>query len=394
MNRFSKKIVAIIVLGCLAGTFQAVATGAVVVLANRTTQAVRFEAGVRAAVGPARAGGDASRQTLTEGGLTLNLNFGDRGARRRDVIQSGECLAIEVGVSDRLSIRCDGVGMYELTPYHMYYLGPTRGGKVELQEIGLGGAHDANKPAAQQVVGAQADLDHPAKENPKAAEKRRTIQVAVYVDDEEPTVEHLWKQRLADRVAAASRILERACGMKVAVASYGRWESNDAVNDFSLSLREFEHNVHPPEGQLAIGFTNQYQITRGRTHLGGTRGPMHSHILLREWSQHVSEPERLELLVHELGHHLGASHSPESGSIMRPVLGDRQARRRDFRVAFDPLNALAMSLVGEEIRSRGITSFHQLSQPTKARLSAIYSTLAEAMPADPAAGAFLGYLRQ
>jgi hypothetical protein len=182
--------------------------------------------------------------------------------------------------------------------------------------------------------------------------------------------------------------------MRLAVKSFGTWETNDTVHDFGLTLREFERQVRPKDVHLAIGFTNQYRITRGRTHLGGTHGPLHTHILLREWSQHVSEPERLELLVHELSHFFGAAHSPEGNSVMRPVLGDRQARARAFRIAIDPVNALAMSVVGEEIRNRGIRSFAQLSEPARKRLESVYTTLAQALPDDPAPMAYLRYLRQ
>jgi hypothetical protein len=78
---------------------------------------------------------------------------------------------------------------------------------------------------------------------------------------------------------------------------------------------------------------------------------------------------------------------------MRPVLGDRQARARAFRIAIDPVNALAMSVVGEEIRDRGIRTFAQLSPPSRARLEAVYATLGQALPEDPAPRAYLHYLQ-
>jgi hypothetical protein len=147
--------------------------------------------------------------------------------------------------------------------------------------------------------------------------------------------------------------------------------------------------VKPFPAQLAIGFTSQYQQVTGRVHLAGTRGPLANHILVREWSQHISEPERLELLVHELGHYLGASHSPEQSSVMRPVLGNRQAVRVDFQIRFDPVNALIIGMVGEEMGRRKIQRWSDLTVGTKKRLQQIYGALSPTLPTDPAAGAFI-----
>ena len=44
------------------------------------------------------------------------------------------------------------------------------------------------------------------------------------------------------------------------------------------------------------------------------------------------------MLVHELGHFLGAVHSAESRSVMRPNIGDRQERVRSFHIGFDAPN--------------------------------------------------------
>ena len=48
---------------------------------------------------------------------------------------------------------------------------------------------------------------------------------------------------------------------------------------------------------LAIGFTTNYEWIRDEMHLGGTHGPLASHILIRETAGQVSEPERLEVLT-------------------------------------------------------------------------------------------------
>src|SRR4029079_317549 len=123
-----------------------------------------------------------------------------------------------------------------------------------------------------------------------------------------------------------------------------------------------------------------------------TRGPLHSHLLIREHVNKNSERECLEVLVHELGHYLGAVHSPEQNTVMRTILGDRQSRAARFRVVFDPLNTMAMCLVGEELSTRPDVQFRQLLPSTRAELHAIYSDLARALPNDPAAAQYLIWL--
>ncbi len=309
----------------------------------------------------------------------------------RESVAPGDIVVLRVDPTSHALVRWNDAKAHELEPFSAYYFGGANGGLVELHQIGLGNM--ANPEGVASVVRDRSDrrAHKPAAQD--ADDNRRgTIRVALYVDDEEALAKAAWQKRLRDRLTAAGEIIERSCGLKLELVSYGEWQSTDGVTDFELSLREFERKVRPRDARLAIGFTSQYQLTRGRTHLGGTRGPLASHILLREWSNHVSEAERLELLLHELCHFLGAVHSPESISVMRPILGDRQARLKRFTIAVDPVNALLMNLVADEVRDRGVTSFVQISDSTTAQLRVIYQVLAEAMPDDPAAKDYLRVL--
>ena len=120
---------------------------------------------------------------------------------------------------------------------------------------------------------------------------------------------------------------------------------------------------------------------------------MARHILLREWSQYVSEPERLELLVHEVGHFLGAVHSPETDSVMRVILGDKQARVKAFQIHYDPLNTLAMNLVADEWREHPpLHSIFEVSPDTRERLRLVYEAISQTLPTDPAAPQYLHML--
>jgi hypothetical protein len=219
-----------------------------------------------------------------------------------------------------------------------------------------------------------------------------TIPVKVLVDDKEPTVRRIWEKRYRERMAAASAIIERHCRVRFEVVAVGTWTSDNGARDMQHLIDQFERAVKPAPARLAIGFTAQYQTLREDTHMGGTRGPFHAHILIREWGRQIAEPERLEILVHELGHFLGAVHSPEHQSVMRPDISDRQARARNFRIGFDAPNTLVMYLVGEELRSRPLMRLGQLSSATKDQLRAVYASLAAALPGDPAAPRYLALL--
>lgn len=221
-----------------------------------------------------------------------------------------------------------------------------------------------------------------------------TIYVKILVDEEERAVERLWKKRLQDRVNAASEIISQYCEIRLAVAEFGTWRSDNNINDLNRSLREFEQEVDPYPAQLAIGFSSQFKFRKGRNGLGGTRGPLHTHILLRESSTSIREPERLEALVHELGHFLGAAHSKSSTSAMRPVIGDGQARAKAFKIGYDPINAKIVQLVGSEVSFLGVRRFQNLSEVTKRRIRDGYVRLAKELPKDPAAPQYIRYIDQ
>ena len=231
-----------------------------------------------------------------------------------------------------------GAKRYQLDRELRVLLRPRRGGRIDLQKIGLG--EDATTMRGRSLPGS-------ASRAPIA-----TIPVKIFVDEEEPGRQAYWERRLRRRIESASDILEKYCRVRFRVTAVGTWNSDNATNDFIASLGEFEREANPAPAQLAIGFTSQWEMVRGRTHMAGTRGPLHSHILVREGSPQISEPEKLEFLVHELGHYLGASHSPERNSVMRPVLGDRLAGRPGFHIQFDPVNTLVIAMVGEEMRRR------------------------------------------
>ncbi len=259
-----------------------------------------------------------------------------------------------------------------LESYCAYYFGLSPvDGLIKLEKIGLGG------PMPPQAKRRQNHFDV----GPEAT----TIPVKILVDDDESTHRRVWEPRLRQRIAKASQILEAHSGIRLKVVAVGTWDSDDQEQDFFRSLGELEREVRPHPARLAIGFSSQYRIQRGRVHLGGTRGTLHTHILLKERSPNVLETERVELLTHELGHFLGAAHSPEFNSVMRPVLSGGLQRSVDARVRFDPVNTLLVAMMGEEIRLRRVRKLSDVSLATKRRMRQIYTVLQKALPNDPAA---------
>ncbi len=195
---------------------------------------------------------------------------------------------------------------------------------------------------------------------PAVAEAPYTITVKIMADDKEPAVRRVWEKRYRDRLAAASDIIQRCCNIRFKVVAVGTWTSSDDLHDLGQLMREFMHEVRPEPAQLVIGFTGQYRSLQQDKHIGGAKGPFCPYILIREWGRQITDSERLEILVHELGHYLGAAHSPDSKSVMRPDISDRQSRARSFKIGFDTVNARILRIIGDELRKRPVGYLAQL----------------------------------
>jgi hypothetical protein len=302
-------------------------------------------------------------------------------------LASGDTVPVPLSGPMQLSFRADEKSKaYRLVPNGMYYFAETRPGQLELHQIGLS-AHEVARPVLVTPERMSDPLDDPAI---RAAPV--VIPVKVLFDEDEVTPRAAWERRIRARFDEASRVFEKQCFARFKIVAIESWHSEDTLTRLEESLGEFEREVDPAPARIAIGFTGQYKASQQYLHLGGTRGPLHTHLLIREWVNHNSEAERLEVLIHELGHFLGAVHSPESTSVMRGVLGDRQAREVKFRIGFDPLNTLAMCLLGQELRARPILRLADLQPTTQAELRKLYSELSRALPNDPTATRYLRLL--
>jgi hypothetical protein len=206
--------------------------------------------------------------------------------------------------------------------------------------------------------------------------------VAILVDPADLRSRAIWEKKLRKRMEEASDIFEHHCRVRFEVVSVGTWQSNPAIHSFDDALGDFAQKVRPGAARVAIGFTSRYDWLQDESHLGGTQGSLASHVLIREGVR-VSEPERLEVLVHELGHFLGAAHTSDQSSVMRPKLGDRRSTAKSFRIGFDAFNTLVINLIAEEMRTRHIWHASVLSPEAKTAVRGAYMALAKNIPTDP-----------
>lgn len=215
-------------------------------------------------------------------------------------------------------------------------------------------------------------------------EKPHRIPVKVLVDDDEAGTPALWQARLSRRIDDANQILLPFCGLFLDVISFETWVSDAEVTDFETGFREFVSRVDPSPAVLAIGFSSQWATLSSPSPLGVSAGPLSRHILVREYGRQITESERLETLLHELGHYFGAAHVPDGNSVMRPHLEKRPARDRYFSIGFDPVNTLILNAVVDELRA-GHTEFTDLSPEAARLLRACYGLIQTADPTDQTA---------
>jgi hypothetical protein len=331
--------------------------GDFVVIANRATDPISFTVSVPSA------GDAAARKVELAAGGVMPL-----------VIMGGEQLTFAAAGQRRT---------YRLVPNNVYYFGNTSPGVLDLGQIGSAASDAVSRPATRR------DSAIPAPGGNSTSPAPLVIPVKILRDDNEFAADAAWERRLRARFDEASRIFEKYCFVRFQIVAIDQWHSSDAITDLDAELREFERLVDPGPARLAIGFTGQNKLQGSRMHLGGTRGPLGSHLIVREWAARHSEAERLELLVHELGHFLGAVHSPEPHSAMRILLGDRQARAVKFQIGFDPLNTLALCLVVQELRAGPDVRLAAMRRQTQLELRRIYTELAHALPDDPSGPQFL-----
>ena len=142
-----------------------------------------------------------------------------------------------------------------------------------------------------------------------------TVLVKLLAEEGNRGTRAMWESRLREQLDIASRYLEMYCGVRFRVAAVGTWRAKASKKKFSRLVNDFA-KVDPRPASLAIGLVSGVEgdLNRG---IHDARRPLFTHLLLPDTQKGFTRNDQLEVLVHALGHYLGAVHCTEQGSAMR-----------------------------------------------------------------------------
>jgi hypothetical protein len=264
-----------------------------------------------------------------------------------------------------------------LDPYHAYVFVPDEKSGLRLEGI--------------QMPGQAPERDARPELNP-APPGPVKVPVTLLVDDADPRTDAGWQKAIRARFESAAEVVEKHSGVRFTISGFDRWRSDPKAKDLPALLADFEKKVEVKAGQLAIGFTSRKveDVANQPVQFGACRPFPTRHVVVREWRPEA-ESEKVETLIHHLGLALGATLSPDEGSVMRTDLGNGLARHAEYRYRFDPLNALAMSIWADEIRRGPLGRAGDAVAANRMRLKRVYQALLDARPGDSLS---LGYLNE
>ncbi len=310
----------------------------------------------------------------------ITLTLTEPGQKPRSIdLASTEVSSIRVaGPADVTFPAGAKAATLRLDPYHAYVFVPDEKTGLRLEGVEMPG-----KPPERD---ARAELN-PAPAGPVK------VPVTLLVDDAGPRTDEGWQKPIRARFEAAADVVEKHSGVRFTIAGFARWRSDPKLKDLPALLADFEKKVEVRAGQLAIGFTSRKieDVPNQPVQFGACRPFPTRHVIIREWRPEA-ESEKVEVLIHHLGLALGATLSPDEGSVMRPELGNGLARHVDYRYRFDPLNALAMSIWADEIRRGPLGRAGDATAANRMRLKRVYEALIKARPGDPLSQGYLNEL--
>lgn len=209
------------------------------------------------------------------------------------------------------------------------------------------------------------------------------VPVTLHVDDRDGRTKAVWGKALRERFAAAVAPLEGPLGVKFDIADAWEWKAT-AEPGWDFALEHFRTSVEAKAGGLAVGFLAKPMAKSDGEQFFAAGRPWRSHLLVLDGYPRT-EAERVDALAHALARQLGAVRTGDGASVMRERLFDGQATKPSYRPRLDPLNLLAMSVWVEEKAGGHKLTWDDLRPKARARLLAVYKTMAELPSKDPTA---------
>ena len=207
---------------------------------------------------------------------------------------------------------------------------------------------------------ADAGAEEPAKA-PAGGDAVREIRVLAVAGREYRTFYPDWQQRTGELVAAASRRIEPALGLRFTVADYRAWDYEQAPKTAGEGFRRL-HQIEPGDCDLVVAFT--LVTFPGPTAGAEIRG------VSNFFSQYVLIPDQwgargaTTRLVHELCHTFGAFHVADPVSVMRPAF-----ERTPSKFTFGEAAQQVVRLTRDVDLRRGVES---LDAKTMAKVRSLY----------------------
>ena len=199
----------------------------------------------------------------------------------------------------------------------------------------------------KQLTPAPLGVDRPEKGEPRIARVR-------VLADEDFRAQHVhWKREVQEQLDDANQLLAPALGIELEAIAVEPWASRSASRSLEALLGELEAKDSGDDVAWVIGMVSSTSIVAmGFDQLGVAR-PLGRHVILRgfadaqerkefekglpslsvaerEWLFDARRQHKLTaLLVHELGHTLGAPHETDAGWVMNPTYSFAMATLSD-----------------------------------------------------------------
>ncbi|MDO4569651.1 MAG: hypothetical protein Q4D38_04640 [Planctomycetia bacterium] len=299
------------------------------------------------------------------------------GAREAVYLERGETRAVwNPSVSFALFQHGNETARRPLRPDAIHVFSDQPDGLLELYALGPDYPVELNNIPPRKVS---------KDENKPSENKPLVIRVLVYADENIPLARDLWEKRVEERIAHVSSILEKTCFVRLEVEEFRSWRPTPSAT-LREAMKDFEKNAPLERSRLIIGFISTKNFSKEMSELGVARAPFYPRILLREEAPQITEVERVETMLHELGHFFGAVHTSDDNSVMRTVLKDRRGRIAGSAISFDPFNALAMNLWVRQYRRFVQSKTHSIDEDIRIQLLASYALVRQLASEQAAAG--------